>query len=393
MTRPTSNSTRLSESQRALIFLGVVLGLVGLFVVQNLWWTPVAPAGQAVALAVLPERPPVSAIELADWRRRAWDRIQVRLDAADAASQQAMADSQVGLHQFFASRHGSARKYAGVVLSFKGKWIYVKSCFPWAEGNEHAQFLMEEFRAQVFRPEELQACMADCIQGYLSRLRGIENQLLVEIRQDLSEGEWAFPSGLQPLMDQRHLQHAFDRRLGDVQGLVGQDVSLRLGKEFLSLAAGDLAGHLLVKVGLALAGRTATSASLLGAGAATGWATLGVGLAAAVVIDLALDAALSAAGYDPEAVVAEKIGAELANMERMLLDGVPEAVSAFAKMVHLAQHDPDPEVRAACQRSVEKIACGGCLGLRFELRGIHEQRLRMRREALRRILLEDEVAP
>lgn len=370
--------------QRWLVLTGVLLGLGLLFVVQwQLWPRPTLAPDPVWPIQVAPT---VSAIEQREWRQRAWGRIQSRLDEADQASQRSVQESLDRVASFFASKQGGARPFAKAALSLRGKWALVYDYIPFTAGGGHARYLEEQFALHVLTPQDLQACLEGCVTGYLSRLQGIENQMLVQVRADLSEGE-LMAAALPLARDGRLLRSEFDRRMKEVTQVVSQDTRLSVGQNGLSLVGGEVAVHLVFRVGAAVSQRLGLSAGMLGAAASSSWATLGLSVVAAIALDYVFDTALWAAGYDPESVVAEKIGAGLANMEQMLVFGLPDARDAYEKLRHLAASDPDPEVRQACQSNADRIARGGQLGLRFELEQLHQQRAKLRREALRRVVV------
>lgn len=94
------------------------------------------------------------------------------------------------------------------------------------------------------------------------------------------------------------------------------------------------------------------------------------------------------AGYDPVARVSEKVQAVLGQVRSLLVDGNPEARQALEQLRNMQVNDADAGVRAECRKAAEAIEAGGSLGLRSELLKLQEVRARLRREALRRLVLE-----
>ena len=379
-----------SRKQRWLITIGVLLGLILLTIVRWFAWpVPAVAPSPTQTVPNSPTVPTVSAIDLRELRQRAWTRIEARLDEADLASQQAMKESLDRVVSFFRSKHGGARPFAEDVLSLRGKWAFVKEYLPFTQPGSHAQFLQERFVHRVLNPQDLQACLEGCVTGYVSRLQGIENQLLVKVRADLSEGE-LMTVALPVIKDRGLFAQEFERRMKEAAQIVNRDTQVRVGQECLSLVGGELAAVLVLRVGVAVTQRLGTSAGLLGAAVSSSWATLGLGVIAMFAVDYLLSAALSAAGYDPESAIAERIVAGLVNLEQMFVHGVPEARQAYEKLRDMARTDPDPGVRQACQVNADRIARGGQLGLRFEFEQLHRQRSQLRREALRRVVVGEE---
>lgn len=376
---------RLSDERPRLAFAGTLLGLLMLYVVQWHAWQPLAsyPCQPLVG-------PPVSSSSVCpreryDLQRRAWSRVQDCLEAADQACQSAVQDSINRVAGFFASKQVAARSFAKSALSLESKWYFVKDRLPFTNGTEHQQFLRKQFALHVLKPGELERCLEGTFVSFLSQVQGIENQLLVRVRADLSEGEWAriVPSSLrQP----EEWQAAFQRHLEAVVLCIGQDLRLRAGQECLALVGGEVAAHLTLKVGAATAQRLGASAGILGTAVSSSWATFGVGLAAAIAVDAFVDSALSAAGYEPETVVAEKIAAAVANIEQLVIFGSPEVHQTLAALNQQATQCLETPEKLRLLSEAEKIIQSGKLGLRFELIRLHQQRAAWRREALRRLV-------
>ena len=74
----------------------------------------------------------------------------------------------------------------------------------------------------------------------------------------------------------------------------------------------------------------------------------------------------------------------------MLLDGDKEAVSTYQKLREMQDSDFFAFVRSECRRAADKVETGGYLGLRKELKRLHDSRVLLRREALKKLILEGE---
>ena len=168
---------------------------------------------------------------------------------------------------------------------------------------------------------------------------------------------------------------------------IAGDLKIDFSRELVSLVAGEVAAKVALRVALAVSARLGMSAGVLSVGAGSSWATFGVGLVAAVVIDAALAKAIRAAGYDAEKQVAEKVNETLDHVRSLLVDGDPEALAVYEKLRQMEQNDPDPSVRDDCRAAADRIARSGNLGLRRELEQIHAARARLRNETLRRMIL------
>jgi len=340
---------------------------------------------------VEPSVPVLSPIELAAWRTRAWDKITPRLDEADALSEAAVDAKLAELADFLRDRRTGVPAFAAEVMSLSGKWKFVKSKLPSAEDDVHLRYLHEQFERSVFSTAALKQTVESTVGGYLSRVQGLEAQLLVDVRADLADASTAAPGTPRLATDDAQLQADFERLLQRVAGDVSQDVGVGVSLTTASLVGGEVAAHVAVRVATAVAARLGTSAGILGVGAASSWGTFGLGLVAAVAVDVALNKAVKAAGYDPVEAVAARVNAVLDQVQTMLIDGEPEAAATYAKLLNMAETDDDPEVRAACRRAALAIERSGKLGLRRELMEMHKARAAVRRAALRQFIWEDEA--
>lgn len=335
--------------------------------------------------------PRLSPIELQAWRERAWDKIAPRLDETDRVAEAAIVEKLSELDDFFRDRKAGVPAFAKEVLSLSGKWTFVKSKLPTAEDGDHFHYLDERFQRHVFSPDDLRRTLESVIAEYVSRLEGLESQLLVDVRADLSDGDLAVAGAPKLPPTEAALRAEFDRLLNSVASEVSRDVSVGVSMTTASLVGGEIAAVIAVRVATAVAARLGVSAGILGVGAASSWATFGVGLVAAVVVDVALTKAAKAAGYDPEERVAERVHSVLDQVRSMLIDGDPDAVATYAKLLRMSQDDPDAAVREECRKAAVAIERSGSLGLRRELSVMQKARGALRREALRRLIFTGDV--
>lgn len=377
---------------------GTVVWTVLIFAIAIAAWSarfylqrPPATVPHAAKPSVVETPAGLSPIELAAWRRRSWDKIVPRLDEADRASDAVIAEKLAALDTFFRERRLGSQAFAQDVLSLKGKWTYVKSKLPTADDEAHLRYLNERFAARIFTPDELKQTLESTLGGYLSRVEGIENQLLVDIRADLSDGALAVPGAPTLAATDEDLRKRFDGLLTKVAGDVARDVPVTVGLGTASFIGGEAAAQVAVRIGTAVAARLGVSAGVLGAGASSSWATFGLGLAAAVVVDVAIEKVAKVAGYDPERAITERVNLLLEQLNTMLRDGDPEAVAEYAKLLTLSTGDPDETVRRECRRAATAVERSGRLGLRFEMLQWQRVRADVRRETLRRIILEGET--
>jgi hypothetical protein len=325
------------------------------------------------------------------FRRQAWDRIARHLPAADQASAAEIESSLRPISDFFDEKQPGIRKFAKATLSLRGKWAFIKSKLPTREAAEHLDYLDRKFSEHVFEPGELKMVIERAVKDYLKSLDAIENKLLVDSRADIAEldaqaGEWLpFSAG------DKLFAAAYRQMIDEILADVSRETKLTAGRETVSLIGGEVAAIIAVRVGVAVATKLGIDAGILGTGAASSWATLGVGLAAAIVVDLTVEWVMKAAGYDPVTAVASKVESTLDHVRTLIIDGDPEAFDDYHQLRRLAETDSDKRVRTKCAEAVRVIEQSGRLGLRHELWRVHHDRARIREAALRRMVLDAET--
>jgi hypothetical protein len=321
-------------------------------------------------------------------RLEAWEKIAPRLHAADLAGQEAANRHRERVLAFFAERKQNSRDFGEAVLSLGGKWAFVKSKLPFTDSDGHREFLRQRFGQIVLSGPELQELIQTVVAGYISELTGIENDLLVQIRADLSDSELARVETGAIMRTDEAFKREFAKSLDQVAAVVGHDVVVQVGRDTVNWVGADIATNITISLGTALAERLGISGGILGSGAASGVATLGIGLAASVVIDAVLDQVLKACGHDPAGDIAAKVDEALDLLQAMLLDGDPQALKTYETLRRLQEHDLFPFVRTECRQAADRMETGGYLGLDREFKRLKEARCGLRTEALRKLILE-----
>ena len=388
-------STRLGPKSVATITTGVVAGMLLLILMRAA--RPISdPIHDTGADARTTTPPDVSAIDPRAVRAQAWSKIAPRLDEADVASTAGIQDAVAEIETFFVERKQGSRPLAEVLLSMKGKWKVIKSRIsrvsdklPFAEQDADLAFLHEKFGEHIFTIEDAQHVVEGAVRGYSQRLNAVENRLLVQIRADLSEGELAAVKVIPSLHSGALLRGEYDRLVGDVSQVLGGELAHDVQREIAALVGGEVAAQVAVRV--AVGTRLGVSAGVLGAGAASSWATFGVGLVAAVVVDQAIGWIERVAGRDPVTAIAAKIDETLDHVRVLFADGDPDARQVYQRVRKLAAATTSQEARQEFLDAAQSIENSGNLGIRFELERMHELRKKVRREALRRLILGGET--
>ncbi len=403
------SSDRLTLTSRIVLMLGILAGLTGMIAIKAMTRQPLPLPDRP--LADLPDRPLAEPVPLPPppapvlpppidkqaVRARAMSAAIARCNQADgefAGAANRLADIQLGaIDTFFAERQPGTRMFAERLLSLRGKWVFIRGQVSKAAEDEHYRFIRAEFEKYVFTAADLREVVARAVSGYVAELQGLENQLLIQLRVDLSQSDLAAAEVIPAIGSQDRFDAEYHRVAALVTPLVAEDLKADVARELASFIAGDIAARVAIKVLTAVAAKIGASAGILSAGAASSWATFGVGIVAAIVADLVLDKLLKGAGHDPVGAVAERVNATLAGIRDSIKDGLAEAKADWVELSGLATGDPDPEVRLAAATAADSITRSGNLGLRRELLQLHERRAAVRREAVKRLILTEEDNP
>jgi hypothetical protein len=369
--------------------LAIVTGLLAVSVYKHLETKP-QPAKRAETSPNDDAVPAVRPLDPQIIRTKAWTLAQRRLEEADQACTARVEKSLRRVHEFFAERKRQTRQFGEVVLSLRGKWSWVRSKLPLTDSEQHFRFLREQFEAHVFTPMELTKTIEDAVVDYFDSAQAIDNQLLSQIRTDLRGDEFRQLRAIPVFQDRVFPDDAAQKLLGDVNELVAQDLGVDATKKVGVAVAAVVVERIAERVLFAVATRLGISAGIVSTGAASGAVTFGVGLIAAIIVDLTVDSLMQLAGFDPEEQVAQKINATLDRAYAEIADGDPE-VHGLLEDWQRAADTEDDELRAKASKAAAAIVGSGHLGLRWELQHLDQIRVKRRHELLRKVILEGEA--
>lgn len=337
-------------------------------------------------------------------RYAAWEQqVKPRLNRVEEQSREDVRQSVEQVRAFFAERRQGARGFASDVLSLGGKWAYVKDFY---DAGAHDRFIEESFVRNIFSPDELRTVVDSAVSSCVSKLQGRENQLLVDIRADLSDGELASPDRLPALLDEVAFRQQYEAMLDQVMPIVSRDLGYTVTREMVAFVGSEIATQILAEIATTIAVRLGISGGILGTGAYSGAVTFGAGLIVGILVDMALDWAIRQAGYDPEGEIAAKVCESLNHLEQLVIDGAIAAVPAANGSCHFPEanwdrlcSDPIGEIQDVSGRAWDsaKSAWNGMgwsrdatdyPGMRGQLEKLDEARSRLRKEALRAMILE-----
>ncbi len=355
-------------TQAAVLAIGVLTGMI-------LWH-------------VLPLPNPHKTIAVDPARVKAWEKVVPRLRQADESGAKASDQYLQRIHEFFAEKKRCDRAFAEDLLGWGGKWAFVKGKLTGDDGKNHQAFIQQAFRQHFFTDNDVKNLLQSVITGYLSELEGQENALLVTIRADLKEEDLPALQQQSILNSDKAFLGEYRKKLVQVSPLVGRDLKITIGREAVVWVGSDVAAIVTVRIASAVAVRLGVSGGILGTGAASGVATLGVGLLAGFVVDGVVDVVMRKAGYDPAGEIARQVSGMLGRIENLVLDGDPEAHGIYKQLRRMQDADSFSFVRGECRQNADRIDCGGSLGLRHELNRLQRLRNQLREAALKKLILE-----
>lgn len=222
------------------------------------------------------------------------------------------------VREFFANARARTRTYASEVLGWDSKLALAGDYL--TGGHNHEQFMQDRFAAILFSEADLEAVVQQVVAAYLGYVNDVESQMLVSLEADLADlspGDLPTPIDREALTAALHaaLSTATTAAQGDFQGMVGRELVSWVASEVLTMAAAQLA----------------TSAGILGAGGASGWATFGAGLVIGLIVD-AVVTEIYNQHFDPVDELSSQLEATLSQMETLILQGTNESAGLQGRL-------------------------------------------------------------
>ena len=266
----------------------------------------------------------------------AWEKVEPHLGRLDQAAIEIADKHLLRIRGFFRERRGGAKAFAEWPYSWTGKFYAVKGKLQADDGAAFRDFLQEKFGQHVFKTEELQAVLESALAGYLTEMQGLENDMLVQLRADLADGE-LFGGTLPELQSDQTFQQEYQRLSEQVLPKVLADMKIFVAGQVGSFIGSEIAT---ATIGSSLAARLGLSGGLLGSAARSGLVTFGVGLVAWFILDYVVDWIYQLAGHDPAGELAGKVEQALDRVESQLVDGNAEAVANYKQAAATGSRRP-----------------------------------------------------
>ena len=237
--------------------------------------------------------------------------INRHLDWADRESDSDIIGAVQAVPIFMRQARQRTRQFAEEALSFSSKWKFITDIV--TRDAQHATFLKERFEAIVFSSDDLNEAVESVVNSYIRYLRNTETEMLLRMKADLAD----LPEiGLPDWYDQKTVASQLDAALRDAATAVQTDLQANAGIEIASCIAGEV----LTQATLQLA----TSSGILGTGAVSGPASLGISLIVGIVVDQIISEVYNQA-FDPAGELSSSLNWRLADLQKSIVFGTRES--------------------------------------------------------------------
>jgi len=215
----------------------------------------------------------VSANQVTPERLVAWITVQTRLTNAKPRRQRAVVLAEREFQQFMFGAIKGCGAFSKQMFSFGSKWKYLTY-----SKTEYQKYLQRQFSKYVFSTSQLQNAITNSIKTCIRELDKIDNQLLISIRQDLSNHETLRIPSIKS-------QHSFTKHVNDAALHYREIANTELGLDVGGLVASEIATVIAFQIMRTVAIRMGVSSAILGAGAVGSTVTFGGALVAGVIVD------------------------------------------------------------------------------------------------------------
>jgi hypothetical protein len=247
------------------------------------------------------------------------------LSRAEEAVEHAIEEHLQAIDNFFADSKKNTPVFVEQALSWRSKWRLLADYVPYTSGTRHREFIRQPFEEHVFSAQQLEDVLQQIVRSYVTHVRSIEGQMLVDLRADASEFPTVYP--LAALNDEQ-LQERYDQVLSHAIAESGGALQQDIAGQVVAFIVGELVTVLITKFG--------TSAAILGTGAASNWTTIGIGLVVGVIVD-AIVSKLWDWWADPKGTLAAEIDRQLDEMNRLIVVGAADVKGLRQRLKEFAQ--------------------------------------------------------
>jgi hypothetical protein len=251
--------------------------------------------------------------------------VQPHLLWAKQQSAEKVADHLRAIDEFFSCAKKGTPEFADRALSFSSKWRLVADYVPFTRGGRHETYLRSQFEEHVFRPSQLGATVEQVVSSYLAEVHSIESEMLVKVRADLADFSDTYLVGE---MDEASVRARYEDALSEALAATSSGLRADVATQVVSLIAGEVLTQVATRLGV--------SAGILGTGAASSWATFGIGLVVGVIVDQIV-AWVWDWYSDPTGTLAEQLAGRLEGVNRLIVDGSDDVEGLRSRLAAYAE--------------------------------------------------------
>ena len=231
------------------------------------------------------------------------------LERAEESISKATRTHFQAIETLFDRSRSQSPTFAKLALGWGSKWRIIADATPFTRGDRHAEYLKEQFEAQVLKGEDLSKAIEQAVNEFLAEIRNTESKMLVDLRVDVEDLKSTYELGQ---MNTAEVQSQFDAAVENAMLISGNDLQTNISSQLVSIVVGEVLTQVAIRLGV--------SAGILGTGAASGWFTLGVGVIVGLVIDQIVSAIWTHIS-DPQKNLEEELNIQLKVMKRLICFG------------------------------------------------------------------------
>lgn len=235
--------------------------------------------------------------------------VSPHLSNADARINEAVLNHFLPVRALLNRGRSNTDKFAKLALGWSSKWRIATDAIPFTKGGSNERYLKEQFELHVLNSEELQRAIEQCVNEFIAEVHSIESKMLVDLQADVQ----GFSREHQLAnLDAKEIQSMFDQAISNAMQMASSDLQSNISSQLVSIVVGEVLTQVAIRLGV--------SAGILGTGAASSWATLGIGLVVGIVIDQIVMTIWNS-WSDPEGKLVESLNQQLDLMQRIICDG------------------------------------------------------------------------
>lgn len=250
------------------------------------------------------------------------------------------------IRRFFRSAQRRTPTFATTALGWGSKWRLLVDQLPNSGRPRQLEYLRSRFEELVFSPRQVEQVVEQAIGEYLREVDSIESEMLVALRADLAD----FPATkLAAGISEEALKAEFERAVQRAMNASTGQLQADIGQQLVAIISAEVLTQVAVRLGV--------SAGILSTGAASGWATFGVGVVVGLIVDQ-LVARVWDWWSDPDGDLAHQLNQQLDQLLQLLCEGDEQVQGLRSRLEQLSAQRADVR-EAAIRQLLQTQLTGG----------------------------------